>query len=177
MPNVLKLTRHEQRLPRLRRRTYEEADGRNQMPHADKTAKKQRGKPFAPGQSGNPLGRPHGARNRATLAAEVLLDGEAGELTRKAIELGKSGNLAALRLCLDRVLPPRKDRPLAFDLPLLEKAEDAPKAMGAIAAAIASGALTISEAAEVSKIVEIFIRTLEATDLERRLRAVEEQRK
>jgi hypothetical protein len=147
------------------------------MTHADRTAKKQRGKPFARGQSGNPLGRPRGTRNRATLAAEALLDGEAQELTRKAIELGKGGNLAALRICLERILPPRRDRHLAFELPPLERAEDAPKAMGAIVAAIASGELTINEAAEVSKIIEIFVHTLEASDLERRLLAVEEQQK
>jgi Family of unknown function (DUF5681) len=29
------------------------------------------------GRSGNPAGKPKGARHRATLAAEVLLDGEA----------------------------------------------------------------------------------------------------
>jgi hypothetical protein len=63
------------------------------------------------------------------------------------------------------------------ELPPLERAEDAPKAMGAIVAAIASGELTINEAAEVSKIIEIFVHTLEASDLERRLLAVEEQQK
>jgi hypothetical protein len=146
------------------------------MTLADKTAKKQRGKPFPPGQSGNRLGRPRGARNQATLAAEALLDGEVLQLTRKAIELGKSGNLAALRLCLDRVVPPRKDRPLVFEMPRLEKAEDATKAMAAIAAAVAKGHLTLSEAAEVSKIIETFVHALEATELERRLRAVEERK-
>jgi uncharacterized protein DUF5681 len=50
-------------------------------------AAKQRGRPFKPGQSGNPKDRPKGARNRATIAAESLLDGEAEALTRKAIEL------------------------------------------------------------------------------------------
>src|SRR6267378_2403412 len=45
-----------------------------------------RGKPFAPGQSGNPAGRPVGSRNKATLAIDALLDGEGEALTRKAIE-------------------------------------------------------------------------------------------
>jgi hypothetical protein len=31
---------------------------------ADNTAKKQRGRPFEPGQSGNPAGRPKGSRNK-----------------------------------------------------------------------------------------------------------------
>jgi hypothetical protein len=58
-----------------------------------------------------------GSRNRTTLAVEALLDGEAETLTRKAIELAKAGDLAALRVCLDRIAPPRKDRPVLFELP------------------------------------------------------------
>src|SRR4029077_7685570 len=54
----------------------------------DNTAPKQL-TPWHPGQSGNPSGRPKGSRNRTTLAAEALLDGEAEQLTRKAIELAK----------------------------------------------------------------------------------------
>ena len=75
---------------------------------------------FKPGQSGNPAGKPKGTRNKATLAVEALLDGEAEELTRKAIELAKTGDIPALRICLDRILPPRKDRPLNLD-PALTK--------------------------------------------------------
>jgi hypothetical protein len=63
---------------------------------------------FKPGQSGNPAGKPKATRNKATLAVETLLDGEAEELTRKAIELA----IPALRICLDRILPPRKDQGL-----------------------------------------------------------------
>jgi len=74
----------------------------------EKTAEKQhatRGRPFQPGQSGNPDGRPKGARNAATVAAEVLLDGEAEAITRKCVELAKEGDTVALRLCLERILP------------------------------------------------------------------------
>jgi hypothetical protein len=56
---------------------------------AGNTAGKQRGKPFRKGQSGNPDGRPKGARNATTIAVETLLDGEAETLTRKAIEMAK----------------------------------------------------------------------------------------
>jgi hypothetical protein len=69
-----------------------------------------------PGQSGNPAGKPKGTRNRATVAAEALLEGEAEMLTRKAIELGLSGDTTALRLCLERLMPPRKDRSISFSL-------------------------------------------------------------
>ena len=49
-----------------------------------------RGRPFPPGVSGNPAGRLPGTRNRATMAAEALLDGEAEALTRKAIDAARS---------------------------------------------------------------------------------------
>lgn len=72
---------------------------------------------FKTGQSGNPGGRPKGGLNKATLTSQALLDGEAEALTRKVVELAKSGNPVALRLCLERLLPPRKDRPITFALP------------------------------------------------------------
>jgi len=67
---------------------------------------KPRGRPFKKGRpSPNPNGRPPGARNRTTLAAEALLDGEAEALTRKAIERALDGDPTALRICIDRILP------------------------------------------------------------------------
>jgi len=92
----------------------------------EKTDTKQ-GARFRKGQSGNPSGRPRGARNKTTLAVEALLDGEAEVLTRKAIERAKDGDSVALRLCLERILPPRKDRPVSFALPKIESAADAGK--------------------------------------------------
>ena len=118
------------------------------------TALKQRGRPFKPGQSGNPNGRPKGARNRATIAAEALLDGEADALTRKAIELAMAGDTIALRLCLERVLPPRKDRPVSVALPTVESADDAAQAASAVLTAVATGNLTLSEGSGMMELIE-----------------------
>jgi hypothetical protein len=71
------------------------------------------------------------SRNKTTLAVEALFDGEAETLTRKAIELAKAGDLAALRVCLDRIAPLRKDRPVLFELPPVASAADAAKAAAA----------------------------------------------
>src|SRR3954464_4414789 len=79
---------------------------------------------FKPGQSGNPAGKAKGTRHRATLALEALLDGEGGAITRKAVELALEGDTVALRLCLDRILPVRKDRPIQFELPAIQSAGD-----------------------------------------------------
>jgi Family of unknown function (DUF5681) len=62
-----------------------------------KAARRGRGRPFQKGQSGNPAGRPRGSTNRATRAAELLLDGEAEALSRKAIELALAGDDAIVR--------------------------------------------------------------------------------
>jgi hypothetical protein len=129
---------------------------------------------FRPGQSGNPKGRAKGSRNQITLAMEALLDGESEALTRKAIELGLGGDLSALRICMDRLLPPRKDRPINFEMPTIARIEDAPAAMAAITSAVASGNITATEAAEVAKLVETYVRAVEASDLEKRLRSIEE---
>ena len=121
---------------------------------AETTAGMQRGRPFQPGQSGNPAGRPKGARNRATVAAEALLAGEAEALTRKAVELALAGDVTALRLCLERVVPPRKDRAVAFDLPAVVKADDAAQALGAVLAAVADSTITPSEAVALAGLIE-----------------------
>lgn len=128
---------------------------------------------FRPGQSGNPAGKAKGTRNATTLALEALLDGEAASLTRKAIELAQDGDTVALRLCLDRLLPPRKDRPIAFALPPIETTDDLPRATGAIVAAVAAGELTPAEAAEISKTLDVHVRAIEATELHRRMAALE----
>ena len=146
------------------------------MSKSDTTGKKLDTR-FKPGQSGNPNGRPQGSRNAATLALESLLDGQAEALTQKAIDLALAGDLGALRICLDRILPPRKDRPVAFEIPPINTIEDAPKVMAAVTAAVAQGGLTVGEASDVAQLVEAYVRSMEASDLENRLRAIEKNLK
>jgi len=87
--------------------------------------------------------------------------------------LAKAGDMQALKLCLDRIMPPRKDRHVAFALPAMNKPADAAKGLSAIVAAVADGQLTPSEAAELTRLVESFARVLETVDHEERLRALE----
>jgi hypothetical protein len=135
------------------------------------------GKPFRRGESGNPAGKPKGTRHRATMLAERLLEGEAEAIVRKVIERAKQGDTTALRLCIDRLVAPRRERPVHFAIPELSSAGDASKAMAAITVAVANGELGVSEAAGLSKLVETFIRAIEASDLEKRLLALEQRSK
>ena len=144
------------------------------MTAAENAAPKQRGRPFERGKSGNPTGKQPGTRNKATRAMEELLDGEAEALTRKAIELAKAGDMQALRLCLDRLAPPRKDSPVAFDLPEMKTLNDAVPAMGALVKAVGQGDLTPAEAGELTKMVQAFAKIIETAELEDRVRKLEE---
>jgi hypothetical protein len=124
---------------------------------------------FQPGQSGNPAGRRRGSRNKATLAATTLLDGEALGLTRRAVEAALAGDMLAMKLCLERVLPRCHERPVTFSLPLLaavgngEIDEPSPqnvsRAMNAVTRALACSEITPGEAATIAAVCEPFVRT------------------
>lgn len=134
-----------------------------------------RGKPFQKGQSGNPNGRPKGARSKRMVVLDAILESEAPELMQKAVDLAKAGDTVALRLCLERILPARKDRPVAFELPAIETPRDATKAASALLKAVAAGEITPSEAAEVSKLIEGFVRIVEVSELETRINEIEQR--
>jgi hypothetical protein len=128
---------------------------------------------FQPGKSGNPRGRSRGSRNRATLLAASLLDGQAQELVQQAIGLALAGDVVALRLCVERVLAPRRLERVQFAMPPLAKVEDAGKALAAIAAAVAKGDLAPAEAGDLAALVQSFVRAIEAHEFDLRLAEVE----
>jgi Family of unknown function (DUF5681) len=138
------------------------------------TAERVRGRPFRKGQSGNPKGRPRGSTNRGTRAAAILLDGEAENLARKAVELALAGDAAALRLCLDRIVAPRREQPVSVDLPKIRSPADIAGAMAALIGAAVRGEITAGQASALSQTVETYLRAIDATEFERRLRKLEE---
>ena len=124
---------------------------------------------FANGNSG----KPRGSRHKATQVAVSLLDDATGKLTSKAIDLALDGDTTALRLCLERVCPPRKDTPVSFTLPDISKATDAAGAAAGILHAVAAGELTPLEATSVMGLVDSYRRTLEVGEIELRIEALE----
>jgi hypothetical protein len=79
-----------------------------------------------------------------------MLDREAEALTRKAIDMALAGDTVALRLCLERIYPPRKDKPVEFSLPPINTARDAADVMISVLNAVATGQLTPADASEIS---------------------------
>jgi hypothetical protein len=130
---------------------------------------------FQPGQSGNPAGRPAGSRNRATLAAEAMIDKSGKKLITKAIELALAGDSTAMRLCLERLVPPRKGSPVRFSLPKLSNAGDVRDAALALVQAVSVGELTPEEAAAVSPLIDSARKAIEVDEIERRLAELERQ--
>jgi len=120
--------------------------------------------PFQPGQSGNPAGRPRGARNRTTVLLEALIESEGEALTRHFIEQAKRGNARALGCLMGMILPKRKGAPVEIDLPVLEKASDAPVAIAAIISAVCGGELTPDEGMLLTRMVEAFLRATQKVE-------------
>jgi uncharacterized protein DUF5681 len=151
-----------------------------EMPMADGLSPKPpgrvRGRPFEKGRSGNPGGRRTGSSNKATLAAAALLEGESEALTRKAVELALGGDPTAMRLCLERILPTCRERTVRFALPPIESAADIAAAMKAVTSALAGGVITPGEAGTIAAVVDTFVRAIETSDFELRLKKVEDSR-
>ena len=124
---------------------------------------------FSPGNSG----RPHGSRNKATLAIEGLLEGQAEALPQTAIIKALEGDSVALRLCMDRIAPAPKDHPVSFSIPKMNNAMDASEAAGSVLTAVSEGELTPIEATRIMGLIDSYRRTLELTEIEELLLALE----
>jgi len=128
-----------------------------------------RGRPFT---VGNP-GRPAGSLNKTTIAIQMLLDGEAEALTRKAVELAMQGNIAALKLCLERICPPQRERPLSVELPVIGSAAELPHLTSAILSAVGRGELEPGQAASLAALAATHGKVLELSEFEKRISALE----
>lgn len=139
-----------------------------------KQARTRTGK-FAPGVSGNPAGKPKGARHRVTLLAERLMEDDAEAVVRAVIDAAKAGDVGAAKLVLDRLCPPRKDRAVEFELPPIKTAADVCTAQAAVIEAVAAGDVTPQEGAAIAGLLEHGRRAIETTDLEQRLAQLEQR--
>lgn len=128
---------------------------------------------WKPGQSGNPKGKPAGARNKATMAVLKLMESGAKEITAAVITAAKAGDLTAARMVLDRLAPPAKERPVRLDLPDTGTAQGVSDAQHAILQAVAAGELLPGEGATLAGIVEGRRKALETQELEARIAALE----
>jgi len=129
---------------------------------------------FKKGVSGNPKGKPKGARHAVTVAAQNLLESESEALSRKAVEMALEGDTVALRLCLERILPAAKERPIiGYSMVSLNGPQDVLVALGRVAEDLSEGRLIPSEATAICNVLGHYRKHYEATELEERLRKLE----
>ncbi len=133
--------------------------------------------PFKKGRSGNPNGKPRGALNKTTIIAQSLLEGEAEALVRKVVQLALEGDPACLRICLERLVPVKKDAPIRIDIPEIAAVADIPKLLAAITATLREGGITPSETVTLIDLAEAFRKSFEVVELESRISALEQNSK
>lgn len=137
----------------------------------ENTGRKQDGT-FLQGQSGNPAGKPKGAKHKATQAALALLDGEAEALTRKAVELALDGDTTALKICMDRIAPSLKSTSpmVKLDIPMPNSLAGTAKAL---IAASTQGDIAPDIAAQMVTAIASVARIEEIETLKHRVQAIE----
>jgi Family of unknown function (DUF5681) len=135
--------------------------------------RKQRGRPFRPGQSGNPQGKPRGVRNLATRLLDEMAEADAANVLTAVLSRAKDGDMTAAAMVMTRVWPARKGRPVTFDLPPLTTAADLAAALGSVAHAVGTGVLTPEEGQAVGALLDAQRRAVELTALEERVAALE----
>ena len=133
--------------------------------------KRPRGRPFPKGNGGRKLG----SRNRASLLADALLEGEEEALIRKGIELAKAGDPQMLKFFLDKILP--KERPVKIDLPPIESRRDLVAAFAAIMQAVGAGKIAPSEGSAVAALLASIARFIDDAEVVAQLRKMEGQLK
>jgi hypothetical protein len=126
-----------------------------------------RGRPFI---EGNP-GRKPGSKNRTTLVASALLEGEAKELLGKAVELAKAGDVVMLKFLLGRILP--RERLIKLDLPQMNFADDAVEAFGYIMRAVSEGRISPSEGTALAGLINSYTNAIDLADVVKRIDLLE----
>jgi len=133
-----------------------------------------RGRPFAVGNSLG-RGRPKGSRNKPNSPGQDLLDTWAEALTRKCISMAGQGNVVALRLCMERISPARRDDSIRISLPKIRKPQDIDKAADKVTQAVARGKITPASGEKVMNILDIRSGFFEPVDAELRLAKLEDE--
>ncbi|HCU68160.1 MAG TPA: hypothetical protein DGF30_02805 [Desulfomicrobium sp.] len=143
----------------------------------EKTGRKQATTRFKPGQSGNPSGRPRGARNKASVLAQKLMEGQAEAVVQTVIEAALTGDMAAARLIVERLVPPARERAIQADLKLPKDicVKSAPQIFGEIFRAVTGGRLLPAEGEGLLKLLRMYFDAYELSELERRVNEIESQ--
>lgn len=124
---------------------------------------------FATGNAG----RPKGAKNKATRVIEAVRNGDASDILVAAVRSAVAGNVQAQRLCLERLVPLRRERSVAIAWPALESPAAAAQAATMLIEQVAAGQLTPSEGKRLLELLVTQRRLGEVGELEQRVERLE----
>jgi len=133
-----------------------------------------RGRPFQPGNKCG-RGRPRGSRNKRTIEWQEMLNEHGAAVLTKCIVSALQGDRSAMRMCVERLLPPCKESPAQFRLPSMTTATGLAQGQAAVLDAYSRGQLTASQAATMSELLDRYRQSLETEQLEARLQALEQR--
>lgn len=135
---------------------------------------KPRGRPFEPGNSFG-KGRPKGSRNKNQAPGQHILDQYGEHVLHKCVALALQGHAVALRLCMERISPARREAYIRLNLPAIESAQDVNCAADQVTQAIRRGQMTPSQGATMMHLLERRSRVIERADFESRLLKVAQE--
>jgi hypothetical protein len=110
-----------------------------------------------------------GYRHPKTVILQALLGEDGPAVARAALRLAKAGNVAAVRLVLERLLPAQRRRTVSIDLPPIKVAGDIPQALAAVTAAVGP-----DEGAALGSLIGAMRQAIELAEIDARLRKLEE---
>jgi hypothetical protein len=128
------------------------------------------GRPFKKGNQG----RPKGARNKSTLFLQELMEGQGEAIVQKVVEKALGGDMAAVRLCLDRIMVARRSRSVKLNLPPIKCAADVHLVLAKVSEAVGAGEITPDEAAQLAVLYSKTMEAFQAVDWESRIKRLEE---
>ncbi len=129
---------------------------------------------FKKGNSGNPSGRPRGVKDKRSEMRDLLRP-HAAELIQKAVDLAKDGDTTALRICIDRLIPPARESAIELSIPETSTISACLEAQATVVAAVSSGNLLPGEGQALSSLIEHQRRALETQQLEQRMKIIEDK--
>ena len=132
-----------------------------------------RGRPFQPGNKYG-RGRPLGRRNKTARVLQDKLDSHGENLINRCVYMAHRGDPTALRLCMERLMPVRRQRTVQFKVPPVKTLADVDAASESVVSDVARGQLTPAEGQAISELLEDRRRVIETQEIEERIRALEQ---
>ena len=131
---------------------------------------------FKKGESGNPKGKPKGARHKTTQLAYAMMEGGLEDILAQVVAKAKAGDMLACRMIIDKIIPTQKDRTIAIELPVIANLTGVARAQSEILQAVVDGEITPNEGERIASIIEDRRRAIEALELEVRIADLEQRK-